>query len=67
MFNVPEGGGGMSLHQIRQGLYRIYVTWKKEAGYRTDKKNPGTSFLDGVVFGLKLAVDYVDKCRRDYR
>lgn len=54
----------MSLSMVYKELKKVRATWLKEAGYRRDSKNPGTSFIDGIVFGLKLSMDIVAKYRR---
>jgi hypothetical protein len=54
----------VSLFKARQELWNVRKTWKKEQGHKQDKPKVGINWIDGVVFGLTIALDIVDKYRR---
>ncbi len=49
------------LKHLRRELKAIELKWKSEQGRKCAKKNDGINFIDGVVFGLGIAIRAVDK------
>lgn len=56
---------------IIDDLKTVRTTWKKEerraTSYRKSERDEanGVSFIDGIVYGLTLAINVVDKYRRN--
>lgn len=66
---MPErGGAGMRVpNYIAKAYYElieIRKTWKRERDGVLTKENLRVSFIDGIVFGLSLAIDVANKYRR---
>jgi len=56
----------MSFARLSKELKDVRITWKKEAGNRQGANKPqGVSFVDGIVFGLTLAIDIVERYRKE--
>lgn len=58
------------LNLLRKELFNVRLTWKKEnrrKGSRGMAEANGVSFIDGIVFGLTLALNVIDGYRRQYR
>ena len=53
-----------SFDKLYKELRTVRTTWKKEAGHKSDRLTPGINFVDGIVFGLTLALNVIDKHRR---
>ena len=55
-----------SFNHLRFRLVEVRKTWKKEEGKKQSFNRPvGTSFIDGIVFGLTLAINVVDEFRKE--
>ncbi len=53
----------MSLWRARQEIYNVRNKWKKEEGRVGERIQRYDTFIDGVIFGLGIALKIVDKYR----
>lgn len=54
----------MSLYKARTEIYNVRNKWKREEGKTHDRIQRYNTFIDGVIFGLGIALGIVDKYRR---
>lgn len=63
--NAREGCSMNAYKRLRKELFRMRQTWKAETGRKNQYHNDKITFIDGVVFGLTIAINTVDKLKKD--
>jgi hypothetical protein len=52
------------LFSARQDLFNQRVEWKREQGRAYGRVNDGISYIDGIIKGLTLAIETIDRYRK---
>jgi F0F1-type ATP synthase assembly protein I len=50
--------------RLRKELFKMRQTWKAETGRKNQQINDKITFIDGVVFGLTIAISTIDRYRK---